>query len=277
MVLDSGPALSAGVPAPGMGTMPGGQLAGELPSVSQEAAAGDEGSRTKPGFFSGWFGGGESTKSQVRLCVLLRLAPSWLGRGWHITSCLRPSCMLFDARSAFDQCFPCRPHHSRQTCQKQTSLPPRQCQTGFKGIPRRSDRAFGSIPDPFKCLIVSWMAGQCTVDQPIHVTSGPGHTAAHSPAIPRTIQPSQASWRPANRCWHVCRTCRSPMLEGRQDSGSSAQEAADNCLTPEQQARKMKRSASMASGTKIEVRRNAQSHRPPKHNVCRSQTHLLCA
>ena len=54
----------------GMGTMPGGQLAGELPSVSQEGAAGDEGSsRTKPGFFSGWFGGGESSKAQVRPCL----------------------------------------------------------------------------------------------------------------------------------------------------------------------------------------------------------------
>ena len=32
-----------------------------------------------------------------------------------------------------------------------------------------------------------------------------------------------------------------PDARGRQDSGSSAHEAADNCLTPEEQARKLKR------------------------------------
>ena len=64
----------------GMGTMPGGQLAGDLPSVSQEAAAGDEGSHSKPGFLSGWFGGGESTKPQVRAFVLLESTPFWISR-----------------------------------------------------------------------------------------------------------------------------------------------------------------------------------------------------
>ena len=66
----------------GMGTMPGGQLAGDLPSVSQEAAAGDEGSRTKPGFFSGWFGGGESTKPQV--CC----ASPWVTLFWMSGDCI---------------------------------------------------------------------------------------------------------------------------------------------------------------------------------------------
>ena len=59
------------------------------------------------------------------------------------------------------------------------------------------------------------------------------------------------------------------MLEGRQDSGSSAQEAADNCLTPEQQARKMKRSASMACVMAVQCRR--QASREPARRVRQRQ------